>query len=327
MKVKAQLSNPVSPNCVSTARPLYAQGNKAPALTRSKWSELWHIFLELSKIRITLLATLSTATGFLLKTETLSLEILIPSLGIFFLACAASALNHLQERNIDALMARTKRRPLPSGKIQPLHALIFTFLFLLSGSFLLLVGRYFAAFFLGIFALFWYNLIYTPLKKKTAFAVIPGALIGSIPPLAGWASAGGNLHDPQILAVSFFLFIWQIPHFWLLLLSFHQDFELIPFPSLVKQLKVRQITRITFIWILATAVSAVLLPFFGIVQFPIITTALIVSTFWITYQAIRFFHSSEQSPAFRTAFREINIFALLILSLISLDRFLYFFST
>ncbi len=72
---------------------------------------------------------------------------------------------------------------------------------------------------LGIFTLLWYNLVYTPLKRITAFAVLPGALIGAMPPLIGWTAAGGNPLDMEIMAVAFLLFVGQMPHYWLLLLK------------------------------------------------------------------------------------------------------------
>ena len=75
---------------------------------------------------------------------------------------------------------------------------------------------YFAHFYC---ALIWYNGIYTPLKRKTAFAVVPGSVIGAIPPMVGYVAAGGSALDPQILAFAFFMFMWQIPHFWLLIMK------------------------------------------------------------------------------------------------------------
>jgi hypothetical protein len=81
----------------------------------------------------------------------------------------------------------------------------------------------------------WYNGVYTFLKRKSPFAAIPGAVIGAIPPAIGWICGKGALSfDPQILALSFFFFIWQVPHFWLLLLNFGRDYEKAGFPSLTR---------------------------------------------------------------------------------------------
>jgi heme o synthase len=103
--------------------------------------------------------------------------------------------------------------------------------------------------------LIWYNGIYTPLKKINPLAIIPGSLVGSIPPAVGWTAAGGNILDPQIIILSFFFFIWQIPHFWLLLLIFGKDYENAGFPTLMQIFSSDQLARITFIWIVATVVT------------------------------------------------------------------------
>ena len=278
------------------------------------------IFFDLSKGRIALLAALSSATGYILAADSVSLAIVFPTVGLFLLACGSSALNQYQEREIDSLMKRTKGRPIPSGRLTPPQALMIALLSMLSGSLILLVGSNVVALSLGLFAAFWYNAIYTPLKKRSPFAAIPGALIGAIPPAVGWAAAGGSPFDPKILALCFFFFIWQVPHFWLLLLSYGKDYEEAGLPSLTSIFTAGQLSQITFVWILATAVTCLLIPLFGTVRTTLTNLSLLGLTLWLVWGAMRFFRARGEQLSFKCAFREINIYALAVISLLSLDK-------
>jgi protoheme IX farnesyltransferase len=144
---------------------------------------------------------------------------------------------------------------------------------------------------LGLLAIFWYNGLYTYLKRKTAFAVLPGALIGMIPPLLGWVSGGGHLFDPRIWGIAFFFFIWQVPHFWLLSLEVAKDYESAGLPSITKIFSVSQIKRIVFIWFLSTGASCLLIPLFGFGDFIPIRIFLVGATFWLVWSGVRFFKS------------------------------------
>jgi len=276
------------------------------------------IFLELSKIRLSLLVTLSTVTGFILAADGLSEKILLPTIGVFLLVCGSASLNQYQEREIDALMDRTKLRPIPSKKISPFKALLFTLFSIFSGFLIIFYGSNLTALCLSFSAVLWYNGIYTYLKRKSAFAVIPGALVGAIPPTIGWVSGGGQILSPQILAISFFFFIWQVPHFWLLLLNYGEDYEKAGLPSITKTFTTNQLTKITFLWILATVFACLLLPILGIVNSYLIIFSLLVSALWLVLNATKILRKHNKE----FLFREINIYAILVISLLSLDKLL-----
>lgn len=282
------------------------------------------ILSELSKIRISLLVTLSTATGFMLAADKLSGGIAFPVMGVFLLACGSSALNQFQEKEIDKLMLRTGLRPIPSGRLSPRAAWLIALFLLLFGFSVLFFKTNSAALCLGLFSVLWYNGVYTYLKKKSAFAVIPGALIGAIPPAVGWVSGGGYLLDPKILAIAFFFFIWQIPHFWLLLLCYGKDYERAGIPSLTRIFTSRQLKRITFIWILAAMATCLLIPLFGIVTSFYINLFLLASVLWLVISATRLLKKEGEEFTFSPAFREINLYALWVISMLSLDRLLNF---
>ena len=261
------------------------------------------ILFELTKFRISLFATLSTSLGFILARQGISREIVLPIIGIFLLACGSCALNQYQERKNDQWMERTQKRPLPSKRLHPITGLKISLLFLLGGASILMAGTNWTALGLGAFAVFWYNGIYTPLKRKTAFAAIPGALIGTIPPVLGWVSGGGHLLDPQILAVAFFFFIWQIPHFWLLLLDFGKDYEKAGFPSLTRIFTAAQLRRILFAWVFATAVTCLILPLFGLVTSHAVQVGFLVAGFGLVWKAFLLPRSIMQNFLFRPTFQ------------------------
>ena len=280
------------------------------------------IFFELSKVKLSLLVALSTATGFILATGGFSSGIVLPTVGIFLITCGSAALNQYQEREIDALMERTKLRPIPSKRVQPLNALLVALSLIFSGSLILFSGSNLGALGLSLLAVLWYNGVYTYLKRKTAFAVIPGALVGAIPPVVGWVAGEGRLLEPQILALAFFFFIWQVPHSWLLLSTYEKDYEKAGLPSITSTFTTSQLTRITFMWVLATAATCLLIPLFGIANSSLINLSLVVAALWLVWNATKILRAHDKEFSFRFVFREINIYALLVISLLSLDRLL-----
>ncbi len=148
------------------------------------------IILELGKVRISFPVALSALTGYALQTGQIGLRGFLLAAGVFLVSCSSGAINHLQERHTDALMPRTKSRPLPSGKISLNSALGVAATYFLSGSLILLWFFPALAWLAAVVTLLSYNAFYTPLKKVTAFAVVPGSLVGALPPYIGWLAAG-----------------------------------------------------------------------------------------------------------------------------------------
>lgn len=278
------------------------------------------LFLELTRFRIASLAILSTALGFVLSTGRLSAGIIYPITGIFLLACGASALNQFQERKIDAFMDRTKSRPIPSRRITPFRALFISLFLILIGALILLFGVNLTAAGLGLIALLWYNGVYTYLKRITSVAVIPGALIGAIVPLVGWAAAGGRVFERQILSIAFFFFIWQVTHFWLILLNYGKEYEKAGLPSLTRIFSESQVKRITFIWMLATGVICLVMPLFGNVSSNIIKICLFLAGLWLAGGAVKLLKTSNKEFYVRFAFRETNLYAVTVILLLFIDR-------
>jgi protoheme IX farnesyltransferase len=280
----------------------------------------FQIFAEITKLRITIFVTVTTMFGFIAATDSINPQIILPALGILLLACGSATLNHYQERKTDVLMERTKNRPIPSGKISAAATLQLSIVLVLIGSILLFIGSGLLALSLGLLNLVWYNAVYTPLKKVSPLAIIPGSLVGAIPPVVGWVAGGGNILDPQIILISFFFFIWQIPHFWLLLMVLDKDYQKAGFPTLTQIFSQQQLGRITFVWIIATGVTGLLLPLFQISHNQFVNYSLFIAALLLAYKSINLLQQTQETSAFRFAFRSINYFALFVVLVVSIDK-------
>ncbi len=277
-------------------------------------------YAELCKPRISCSTTLSAGAGFLLAGGR-GLEMGIMLAGVFLLACGACGLNQYQERRIDALMPRTKRRPLPSGRIRPAAALIFSMALLPAGSvFLLPEGR--TPFLLGLCAILWYNGLYTFLKRKTVFAVIPGAAIGALPVAIGWASAGGDILDPRMFFLCFFFFMWQVPHFWLFAGEHGEEYRKAGLPSMTSFFSKAQLARINFIWVSAAAVSCIFMAAAGVTRNGMVNLALLGLSLWIIWSGARLLAKNGGVPHRVTAFGRINIYMVVVTLMLAADRFI-----
>ncbi|MCS7053139.1 MAG: heme o synthase [Ignavibacterium sp.] len=281
------------------------------------------IFLELVKFRITFFVMITTGFGYISASDQYDSNLLFVLLGTLILAFGSAALNQYQERNTDSLMDRTKSRPIPAGKISENNALILSFLLIVSGSIILILGVNLLAFAFGILNLFWYNFIYTPLKRKTALAIIPGSLVGAIPPIIGWVAANGDLFDFRIIVISFFFFIWQIPHFWILLLKLDKDYQLAKFPTITSNFSKQQLARIIFSWTVATGLCSILIPL-SLKLTNTLTMSLIISlVLFIIFSSIKLLKFSENNFSTISSFRTINLFVLSVIIVISINKMVF----
>jgi heme o synthase len=282
----------------------------------------WKPYLVLCRVYISLFAACSAATGFFLFSYHRISDVLLTVGSVFLLACGASALNQYQEQDIDAKMERTRFRPLPSGAITPEQALFISLALFVSGQFLLACAGGAKAFVLGLAALLWYNGVYTYLKRVTAFASVPGALVGIIPPSIGWVAAGGVISDGRLAAICFIFFLWQVPHFWLLVLKHGEQYERAGLPSLTRLMKKPQIARITFVWIVASTIASLALPLYGSVRSPLVYCSFIPLAIWLIWSERSLTKKQLFLPPSSVLFRNINIYLFLLMSLLSVDNIL-----
>lgn len=178
----------------------------------------WRDYLELTKPRVVLLMLITSLVGMFLATRAgVAWDILLfGNLGIALCAGAAAAVNHVVDRRIDAVMARTHRRPVTSGRIAPSAALAFALLLAITGMGLLLAFTNELAAWLTLASLLGYAVIYTGfLKRATPQNIVIGGLAGAAPPLLGWVAVTGQISAEPLLLV-LIIFAWTPPHFWAL---------------------------------------------------------------------------------------------------------------
>ena len=183
-------------------------------------------YLELCKPRIVTLVLVTTALGYYLGGHGIhSIYNFVMTMAGSALVCAGSAaLNHYLERDSDALMRRTKNRPVVQGVITPNNAMIFGILLVLIGVLLLCLEVNLLTSFLSLLTAFLYVLVYTPMKKISWFNTTIGAIPGAIPPMGGWAASTGSI-DQGAWALFLLMFVWQHPHFYSIAWLFKDDYK------------------------------------------------------------------------------------------------------
>jgi protoheme IX farnesyltransferase len=275
----------------------------------------------LVKLRIAILSAVSAATGFLAAAREPRPGLAVAAGGTLLLAAGAAALNEVLDRARDARMDRTRWRPIPAGRIGVPGALALAGLLSAAGAALLWRGAGATPALLGLGALAWYDGVYTPLKRVTAFAVLPGAVVGALSPTIGWTAAGGRLDDPRLGAICAFFLLWQVPHFWLLALRHADDFERGGFPTPARHFSPAQMGRIAFVWTLATGGAGLLLPLFSVTRgaasalgFAAIAAALLPA-------AWRLLRTPE--AAVPRAFLAVNLIAVAVMAIVMADALLY----
>lgn len=278
-------------------------------------------FSVLCRATISIFAASSAVTGYLLAPSFEPATLAVLCAGVLLLASGASALNQFQERDIDALMDRTRHRPLPTGIMTPRHALVASLLLIASGLVLVtMVGA--GAAILGASAVLWYNGLYTPLKRRTAFAAVPGALVGVAPPAMGWLAGGGNWQDPKLFAIAMLFFLWQVPHFWLLLIRDRDGYARAGLPELTGILPRTRLPGIVVLWTACAGAATFALPLYGVVASPAVSFALPVLALATTAPGLTMLRASADAAAARIAFRSINLFLAALMFLLSIDPFL-----
>ncbi len=222
----------------------------------------------LLRLPMSVMVAVSALAGYLtFPGHPVSLQAALLTTAIFLLAAGGSTLNQMQERADDALMERTRRRPLPAGRLTCGTALAVAGTLIAAALFLLTRLEHPVAGW-GVAALLLYNGVYTGLKKHTPFALLAGALCGALPPLIGWCAAGGDPADHRIIGLSALFLLWQVPHTWALSARHPGDSTGGPFASLFKHLDAVRLSRLNRVWLLALAIATLHLPTFDTLRAP-----------------------------------------------------------
>jgi len=180
----------------------------------ARMREAWAVATELAKARLSFLVVLTASVGYIMASG-LGIEwlgLVMTSLGVGLAAGSANAFNQVLEVDRDRKMPRTSGRPLPTGRVTPVVAVVYATVIGVAGVGLLAAAVNVAAAALALLNIGLYVLVYTPLKVRTTLNTLVGAVVGAVPPLIGWVGATGTL-EPGAWVLAGVLFAWQMPHF------------------------------------------------------------------------------------------------------------------
>jgi heme o synthase len=202
--------------------------------TQASVSATFSDYLELTKPRVVALMILTSVIGMMLAVPGMvPLDALIlGNLGIALCAGSAAAINHLVDRQVDLKMARTRNRPVATGRVDPVPASLFAFILGALGTYILVAYVNMTTAVLTILSLVGYAVVYTLwLKRATPQNIVIGGLAGAAPPLLGWTAVTGEIH-PHALLLVLIIFAWTPPHFWALAVHRLDDYREAKIPML-----------------------------------------------------------------------------------------------
>lgn len=279
-------------------------------------------FIVLTKFVLSFAVSLSALFAYVMAKGEIGTDMFIATFAVLLVAMGVSTLNQVQEYKSDALMERTKNRPIASGKWSPMSGIYI-------GSVLIFLSLVIIYDLLGmiglnlfLFAFIWYNLVYTPLKKTSALAVVPGALLGVVPPAIGWLAAGHSLMELEFYALGLFYFIWQIPHFWLLVMLFYGDYDNGGYPTAMRLFGRNTLQKLTFVWLIFTIQTG----YFMVTIFQpasmTINILLIITGILGFASSLQLLSKNFELKKARAIFYQINGAFLATIILVSIDEYL-----
>jgi heme o synthase len=210
---------------------------RADAVSFSLWSARTSTrvldYLALTKPRLNALVVATSAAGYYLGANgRVDFELMVQAVaGTALVAGGAAVLNQVYERDTDALMRRTRQRPLPDGRVSPSDARTFGVVLAAAGLAMLAARTTLLAALLAATTLVVYLVVYTPMKRRSPVATLVGAVPGALPPLIGWTAADGRLSIGGLTLFSI-VFLWQIPHFMAIAWLYRDDYGQAGFPML-----------------------------------------------------------------------------------------------
>ncbi|MEZ4858880.1 MAG: heme o synthase [Flavobacteriaceae bacterium] len=280
-------------------------------------------FTEITKVRLSVSVVFSSIAGYLLGAETVNFLILtLLSIGGYCMVGASNVWNQIIEKDLDALMDRTKNRPLPSGRMNVRSAFVLASTLTLAGIILLYTINPQTAMF-GAISIFMYVSLYTPLKTKTPLSVFVGAFPGAIPFMLGWVAATNNfgIEPGTLFMIQFF---WQFPHFWAIGWFLFEDYKRGGFFMLPTGKRDKG-TAIQIVLYSIWTVLASLIPAFhvtGSLKLSMVSAILVLGIgVWLVYYAIRLYKLQTEKAARQLMLVSVSYITLLQIIFV-LDKFL-----
>jgi protoheme IX farnesyltransferase len=277
-------------------------------------------FAELVKARLTLLVLLTTAVGFYLAAVgSINYGALFHVVfGTALAAAGAAALNQWWERRLDALMQRTRTRPIPAGRMLPRDALVVGSLLAIAGVTYLTIACNWLSAALAAATIVIYIFAYTPLKRISTANTLVGAIPGALPPMIGWAAASGRL-DPGAWSLFAILFFWQLPHFFAIAWMYRDDYARAGFQMVSRgdETGTRSASQSVFFCIVLLLVGGIP-AFLGVVSSIYLPVELVLNGLFI-FAAMRFLRTQVSADA-RTLFLTSIVYLPLLLVALVLTK-------
>ena len=275
--------------------------NESAHKTQNLSAPNWRDYLELCKPRVVSLIIFTALIGMLLSTPGLvPLDtLLIATFGIGLAAASAAALNHVADYRLDALMERTRHRPLPQGELNPRQALVFALVLGFLSMYLLIAFINVLTAALTFLSLIGYAVIYTMyLKHATPLNIVIGGAAGAAPPVLGWTAVTGTL-DPHALLLFLIIFAWTPPHFWALAIYRRTEYAKANIPMLPIT-HGTEFTRLQVLFYTLLLVAVTLLPFATFMCGTFYLIGAMVLNVGFLYYAIRMQFDSRDELAYAT---------------------------
>jgi len=280
-------------------------------------------FKEITKVRLAVSVVFSSVAGYFLGADSIDfVTVFLLAIGGYFMVGASNAYNQIIERDLDALMDRTKNRPIPDGRMSVSTAFLIASVFTIAGLIVLYIINPKTAMF-GAISIFLYVSLYTPLKTKTPLSVFVGAIPGAIPFMLGWVAATGDfsIEPGTLFMIQFF---WQFPHFWAIGWWLYDDYKKGGFFMLPTGNRDRG-TAIQIILYTVWTILVSLIPVFGVTGklflSPVAGAIILVLGLGMLYYAIRLYKEKTAQAAKKLMFASVSYITLLQIVYV-LDKFI-----
>lgn len=277
-------------------------------------------YFQLIKFTLSFMVVFSTVVSFLIApyqqkyTRSTLLSVLLLFVAGLLITGAANAINQVLEKDTDAIMKRTSKRPIASGRMSETEGYVFAFITGAIGVVMMWYYFNFSSAMVGLFSLFLYGFIYTPLKKINSISVLIGAIPGALPCLIGWVAATDDFSVGGWILFGI-QFIWQFPHFWAIAWLAHQDYTKAGFKLLPADKGPTSFTAIQSIVYSVLMIPVGVLPYAfgisGVISFWIV----LVCNLWMVYTSIMLYKRMDAPSARKVMFSSYFYLMIVFLSL------------
>ena len=275
-------------------------------------------YMQLIKFTLSLTVVFSSVISYLLAPNITFnfLSVLLLFIGGLLITGSANAINQMTEKDTDALMKRTAKRPVASGRMSVSEASAFAAITAIAGT--LIIGYWFnwTSALLGLFSLFLYGFIYTPLKKVHSVSVLVGAIPGALPCLIGWVAATGEMGAGGwvLFAIQFF---WQFPHFWAIAWVAHKDYSRAGFKLMPSDAGPTKYSAIQAIIYSLLMIPIGVMPYLTHMSGQVSLWIVLGANLFMIWQCIRLYREMNVKAARRVMFSSYIYLPIVLLSLLA----------